>query len=156
MERIAIFPGSFDPFTRGHAAVVEQALTLFDRVVVAVGCNNQKQGLLSLDARLALLNKVYGSNKRVEVTSYGGLTVDFARRCGAVAMVRGVRGAVDFDFEQGIAAVNRRLNPSIATVLLFAPASLADISSSVVRELHLHSHGVEEFLPEGIKLEDYL
>ncbi|MBQ3260820.1 MAG: pantetheine-phosphate adenylyltransferase, partial [Alistipes sp.] len=115
-ENIVIFPGSFDPFTRGHAAVVEEALRLFDRVVIGVGDNISKRGLLSVDSRVALIEEVYASNPRVEVRTYRSLTGDFAEECGARAIVRGVRTGYDIEYEQNMAAVNRHLYPSLSTV----------------------------------------
>ncbi|MFI3333395.1 MAG: pantetheine-phosphate adenylyltransferase [Rikenellaceae bacterium] len=156
MERIAIFPGSFDPFTRGHAAMVEQALSLFDRVVVAVGRNSEKRGMLSLDARCALIEDLYADNERVEVDSYSGLTVDYAHSRGAVAMIRGVRSTIDLEYERSLAAVNARLSEEIVTLLLPAPALMGDISSSVVRELYSYGHSIEEFMPQGVDIEKYI
>ncbi len=155
MERVAIFPGSFDPFTRGHAAVVEQALSLFDRVVVAVGYNSEKRGFIAIESRMALLEELYAGHERVEVASYEGLTIDFARSRGAVAMIRGMRNTIDFEYERSLAAVNSRIGGDIATVVLFAPAELADISSNIVRELYSYGHSVNEFLPDGIEIEKY-
>ncbi len=156
MERIAIFPGSFDPFTRGHAAMVEQALCLFDRVVVAVGHNSEKRGMLSLDGRCALIEDLYADRERVEVDSYSGLTVDYARSRGAVAMIRGVRSTIDFEYERSLATVNARLSEEIVTLLLPAPALMGDISSSVVRELYSYGHSIEEFMPQGVDIEKYI
>ncbi len=157
MDRIAIFPGSFDPFTRGHAAVVDQALLLFDRIVVAVGFNSAKGGgFLSLDNRLALIEELYSDNDRVDVASYESLTVDFARSVGAVAMIRGVRSTIDFEYERSLAAINSRLDSGIVTVVLYSPAELADVSSNVVRELYTYGHSVEQFLPEGVNFEKYI
>ena len=155
-EKIALFPGSFDPFTRGHQALVEQALRLFDRVVIGIGANVAKQGLLSLDGRRRLIEAVYVREPRVTVAVYEGLTGDFARRTGAAALVRGIRNAVDLTFEQSLGATNRRLFPELETVLLLPPAEAADISSSTVRELHAFGRAVDAFLPEGLRLADYL
>ena len=97
MLRVAIFPGSFDPFTKGHQAIVDQALSLFDRVVVAIGHNTAKRGLLSVEARKALIEKVYNDEPRVEVTSYTTLTGDEARRLGATTIIRSARNTIDFE-----------------------------------------------------------
>ncbi len=155
-DTIAIFPGSFDPFTRGHQAVVEEALRLFDRVVVAIGYNTQKRGMLSVEARKALIERVYEGNDRVEVTTYTSLTGDEARRVGATAMIRSARNAADFDYERTLAHANSHVFSDISTVILIAPAELEHISSSLVRELHAFGHSTQELLPEGIRLEDYL
>lgn len=151
-----IFPGSFDPFTRGHAAVVEEALRIFDRVVIGIGDNLSKRGLLSVAQREALVRDLYADNPRVEVKTYSSLTGDFARECGATVIVRGVRTGYDIEYEQNMAAVNRRLYPDITTVILCTPAELSHISSSVVRELLEFNHSVDDFMPEGVDINNYL
>lgn len=155
-ERVVVFPGSFDPFTRGHAAVVEEALRLFDRVVIGVGDNIAKRGLLSVENRVQLIKDVYADNPRVEVRAYCSLTGDFALECGAQAIVRGVRTGSDFEYEQNMAAVNRHLYPSLSTVILSTPAELSHISSSVVRELLSFGRDVKAFLPESVDINKYL
>ena len=117
MAKVALFAGSFDPFTRGHKAVVEEALRLFDEVVVAVGENVSKHSLLSVEERCRLIEEVYKDNSRVRVASYSTLTGDFAREVGATALVRGVRNTVDFEFERTIEITNRQLFPELTTVL---------------------------------------
>lgn len=156
MERIAIFPGSFDPFTRGHQAVVEEALKLFDRVVIAIGHNLAKRGLLTTEARKRLIESLYVAEPRVEVTLYTSLTGIEARRVGATAMIRSVRSSADFDYERTIERANREIFPDIATVILLAPAELEYISSSLVRELHAFGQDTSSLLPEGVVLEDYI
>lgn len=156
MERTAIFPGSFDPFTRGHAAIVEESLKLFDRVVIGIGNNTLKQGLLSVESRKRLIADVYRDNPRVEVHVYTGLTGEFAEQTGAVAIIRGVRNTTDFEYERTMEATNHRIYPEITTVMLFTPAAVADIASSTVREVLAFGRSVEEFLPEGIDIANYL
>ena len=156
MKKIALFAGSFDPFTRGHEAVVEGALRLFDEVVIGVGENVAKRGLLSIDARCRLIEDVYANEARVRVAKYSTLTGDFAREVGATALVRGVRNTVDFEFERTIEATNRQLFPELTTVLLVTPAEYMHISSSTVRELLAFSRSVDELLPSGIDIENYL
>lgn len=156
MERVAIFPGSFDPYTKGHVAIVDEALRLFDRVVVAIGENINKRGMLTTDERKRLIDDLYSAEPRVECMIYGGLTGDFARSISASAIIRGVRNSADFEYEQQIASINRRIFPGLATVVLMTPYALADVSSSAVRELHAFSHSVEAFMPEGIELEKYI
>ena len=156
MQRVTIFPGSFDPFTRGHEAVVEEALKLFDRVVVAIGHNIQKRGFLTVEARKALIERVYKDNPRVEVTTYTTLTGDEARRVGATAIVRSVRNMTDFDYERTIANANRFAYKDLSTVIVLVPVEVEHISSSLVRELHAYGRDVEGLLPEGIALGDYL
>ena len=150
--KIAIFPGSFDPFTRGHEAVVTQALTLFDKVVVAVGENIGKNSLLTPEERVALIRELYAAEPRVEVTAYSTLTGDLAREVGATAIVRGVRNTIDFEYERTMAQTNKRLFPEIETVILLTPAHLHDVSSSAVRELLAFGRDVSEMLPEGVEI----
>lgn len=156
MTRIALFAGSFDPFTRGHEAVVEEALRLFDEVVIGVGDNVSKKGLLSVDDRCRLIEDVYADNERVRVAKYSTLTGDFAREVGATVLVRGVRNTIDFEFERTIEATNRNLFPELTTVLLVTPAEYMHISSSTVRELLAFGRKVDELLPSKIKIENYL
>lgn len=156
MAKIALFAGSFDPFTRGHEAVVEAALQLFDEVVIGVGENISKKGLLSIEARCRLIEDCYKENPRVKVAKYSSLTGDFAREVGATVLVRGVRNTVDFEFERSIEATNRQLFPELTTVLLPTPAECLHISSSLVRELLAFGREVGDYMPQNIKIENYL
>ncbi len=156
MKRTAIFPGSFDPFTVGHRIVMEDGLRLFDRIVIGVGINTEKQGLLTPEKRVTLITDVFAGEPKVEVQTYNGLTVDFARAVGAGYILRGMRNTVDFEFERNMMQVNRTLHPDIMTVLLFTPARYVAISSSFVREIHTFGGDTSPFLPEGIRLEKYM
>lgn len=156
MERIAIFPGSFDPFTRGHKAVVDEALRLFDRVIIAIGHNTQKRGMLTTEARKRLIEEVYRTEERVEVTVYSSLTGDEARRCGATSIIRSVRNTIDFEYERTMERANRNIFPDLSTVILLAPAEVEHISSSLVRELRAFGHDVTALMPEGIDIEKYI
>lgn len=156
MPRTVLFPGSFDPFTRGHAAVVDEALGLFDRVVISVGHNVNKREMLSADARRRLIEDLYAGEPRVEVTTYSSLTGDEARRVGAAAIVRSVRNAADFEYERTMAQANRRLFPELRTVVLMVSPELSDISSSLVRELSGYGRRVDALLPEGVDIDKYL
>ena len=154
--KTAIFPGSFDPFTRGHEAIVEKALHLFDKVIIGIGSNVAKQGLLSVENRKRLIDDYYAGDARVEAMIYGGMTGDFAQQVGAAAVIRGVRNTTDFEYERTMEATNHRLHPDIITVMLFTPAPVADISSSTVREILAFGRPVDEFIPEGIDIKKYL
>ena len=156
MATIALFAGSFDPFTRGHEAVVDTALHLFDEVVIGVGENISKKGLLSIEQRCQLISDLYRNNSRVKVASYNTLTGDFARKVGATVLVRGVRNTVDFEFERTIEITNRKLFPELTTVLLPTPVEYMHISSSMVRELLAFGRSVDEFMPAGINLKEYI
>ncbi len=155
-ESVALFAGSFDPFTRGHAAVVEAALRLFDSVVVGVGNNVAKSSLLSVEQRVALIDELYSDDERLSTAVYGSLTVDFAREVGATALVRGVRSVADFESERTLESVNRALAPDLQTVLLFTPAEVAHVSSSCVRELLAFGKDVDFMMPEGVELKKYM
>ena len=146
MMRKGLFPGSFDPFTLGHADIVKRALELFDEVVIAVGYNEQKTGWMPVEERVAAIKKLYVDEPRIKVESYTGLTVDFAQAKGISAIVRGVRTTKDFEFEMQLADMNRRLT-GIETILLPASPELASLSSSLVRELAHFGHDVSAFLP---------
>lgn len=156
MKRIALFAGSFDPFTRGHEVVVEEALQLFDEVVIGVGENVSKRSLLSVEQRCRLIEDLYRDNQAVKVASYSTLTGDFAREVGATVLVRGVRNTIDFEFERSIEATNRQLFPELTTVLLPTPADYMHISSSMVRELLAFGRDVSDYMPQGVDLANYI
>lgn len=146
MEKTALFAGTFDPYTRGHHALVERALVLFDTVVVAVGRNLDKKCMFSIEERVSAIEKLYAGNERVKVAVYDTLTMDFAQSVGATALLRGVRSVKDFEYERDIADINLRLG-GIDTVLLVSEPEYATISSSVVRELMKYGKDVSELLP---------
>lgn len=146
-RRIAIFPGTFDPFTLGHQALVSRALGLFDEVVVAIGINDAKHTLFPLEERMEAIRGLYHDEPRVRVVSYDTLTVDLAETLGAGFILRGVRSVADFEYEKTIADVNRRLS-GIETVILFTEPEYAHISSSVVRELLRFGKDVSAFVPK--------
>lgn len=154
--KTAIFPGSFDPFTKGHEAIAEQALRLFDKVIIAIGENVSKRSLLSLDARKRLICDLYKNEPRIECVTYSSLTTCLAHQKQAVAIIRGVRNAIDFEYERTMAQTNKRLQPDVETLLLLTPPSLADVSSSTVRELLAFGCSVEQMMPEGIRIEVYM
>lgn len=135
MGIIALFAGSFCPFTKGHEDIVKKVVPLCDRLYIAIGQNAQKDDLFSLEQRLTWIRQLYAGHPKFEITSYQGLTTDFCRQIGAHYLIRGIRNAADYNLEQEIFLINRQLNPD--TVTLFIPASpqWAAVSSSFVREL---------------------
>lgn len=149
MNKKVIFPGSFDPFTIGHANLVERAVRLFDEVIIAVGYNEQKTGWLPVEERVRALRGYYSAMPQVRVESYTGLTVDFAQSQGARFILRGVRSVKDYEYELGIADINARL-ADVETVVLLADPTISGISSSVVRELHRFGRDITPWLPQGL------
>lgn len=154
--RVAIFPGSFDPFTKGHKAIVDEALHLFDRIVIAIGYNPAKRGFLSVERRRELIEQVYSADPRVEVSIYHTLTGDEARRHGAETIIRSARNTIDFDFERTMERANREIFPELHTIILLAPKEVEHISSSLVRELYSFGHPTAYLLPEGIDIENFI
>ena len=134
----AVFPGSFDPFTQGHEAIVHRALALFDKVYIAIGINTDKQYLFTPEERLQRALAFFPDDPRVEAVTYSDMTVDLCQRLGARFIVRGIRNTKDFTYEQTIATVNHTLNPSIDTVILLADTEHQDISSTIERERLSH------------------
>lgn len=143
--KTALFAGSFNPFTIGHKSIVDRTLRICDRVVVGFGSNPGKPDT-GLVERIAATKRVFAGEPRVTVVQYGGLTVDFARECGADFMVRGVRGTADYEYERNLAEVNLRIS-GIETLLMPALPELGYVSSSMVRELAANGRDVREFLP---------
>lgn len=147
--RLAVFAGTFDPVTLGHVDVVRRGLRLFDRVTVAVGHNPAKKRMLDLATRVSLVREALGDEPRVEVTSYEGLTVDFARAAGAVAILRGLRDGTDLGFEMPIALANRAMAPGVETVFVPTAPELAFVSSSLMKEIALSGGNPSRWLPPG-------
>ena len=135
MTRIAVYPGSFDPPTKGHEDLVRRSLALADRVIVAVAVNVSKQPLFSVEERLTMLREAVGDDPRVSFESFHGLLADFARQVGATTIVRGLRAVSDFEYEFQMALMNRQLHPSLETVFLVPALDLTYLSSSLVREV---------------------
>ena len=150
-KRIAIFPGTFDPFTIGHMSLVERALNMLDEIVIAIGVNEAKSQYFSVDERVRMLEDLFRSNPRVKVLSYNCLTVDLARQCHAGFILRGIRSVNDFEYEKTIADVNRKIS-GVETLVLFTEPEHTHISSTIVRELLRYGRSVDEFLPEGLVL----
>ncbi len=150
--RIAMFQGSFDPFTRGHESIVRRALPLFDEIVIAVVSNIAKKPFMSLDNRLEFIKQVFAGEPRVRVVASDGLTVDMAREVGATCLLRGVRMIQDFENEMHMAEINRRLG-GIETVLLYTLPEYSHFSSTIVRELYNYHQDVSDYLPAGAPVE---
>ena len=145
-RKVAVFPGSFDPFTIGHASIVKRGLPMFDEIVIGVGINESKRSLYTYEERVKAIQEHYKDEPKVRVVSYNDLTVDLARREGAHFILRGLRSVKDFEYERDIANMNHRLS-GVETVLLFTEPQFSSISSSVVRELIAFGKDVKDFLP---------
>ena len=152
MKRIALFPGSFDPFTAGHLNILRRALTMFDQVVVAVGVNQDKRGFFDMEKRLDIIRQATAGMEGVSIIQYSNLTIDTCRELGIRHIVRGVRNMIDFETERSIADANRRLAPEIETLIIPTAQEFAHISSSAVRDILRHGGDYSAFIPEGVKL----
>jgi pantetheine-phosphate adenylyltransferase len=148
----AIFPGSFDPITKGHEALVLRGLELFDEIVIAIGTNVTKKYLFSIEQRIKFIEDTFKGNKRVSVQAYEGLTIEFCKSINAKFMLRGLRNSPDFTFEKSISQINRKLNKEIETVFLITSPELSAISSSIIRDIIINKGDASSFLPNGVKL----
>jgi pantetheine-phosphate adenylyltransferase len=151
--RIAVFPGTFDPFTIGHESLVRRGLQLMDKIIIAIGVNESKKSYFSLQQRIEMISELYKDEPRVSVQSYDTLTIEFAEKVGARYILRGIRSVIDFEYEKTIADMNRTIS-GIETFVLFTEPALTHISSSHVRELLRYGHDITGFIPKGMKLFD--
>lgn len=149
-ERIAIYPGSFDPCTYGHLDLIQRAARMFTHVVVAVARNNEKSCMFTVEERMDLLSEITKGWPRVEIASFTGLTAEYARQRGAVALVRGLRAISDFEFELTIAITNQKLNPEIDTVCLMPSESYLFLSSRLVKEIATLGGDISSFVPPQV------
>jgi len=152
MNKTALFPGSFSPFTLGHKSVVDRSLPLFDKIIIAIGINSEKNEYFSIEERKQWINEVYKSNSKIEVQFYEGLTVDFCEKVGASYILRGLRDSHDFKYEKNIAQINTNLNYKIETIFILTPLEISHISSSIIRDIIKNGGDVSQFLPKEIDL----
>ena len=152
MNRTALFPGSFDPFTAGHLNILARALTMFDSVVVAIGINQDKVGFFTNSQKKHIIRQATAGMDRASAREYDGLTADVCRELGIHHVVRGVRNMLDFENERAIADANRRMAPDIETIIIPTAQEFAHISSSAVRDIIRHHGDTSLFLPEGVRL----
>src|SRR6187551_173305 len=151
-KRIALFPGSFDPFTKGHEDIVLRGLQLFDEIIIGIGYNSQKSNrYFEIDLMMGYINKTFEKYPNITVTTFSELTAEFARKNGAKFLLRGLRNTTDFEYENSISQVNRKLYPEMESVFLITAPQLAWISSSIIREVHKYGGDVSEFLPYKLK-----
>lgn len=153
MERIAVFPGSFDPITVGHESIIRRACALFDKIIVAIGGNAEKQSYFDIEQRLEWLRKTFADEPKVSVAQYSGLTVDFCREVNASYLLRGLRTSADFEFERSIGQINKKLHPGIETIFLLTAPEHTSLNSSMVRDILRHGGDPAQFVPDAIKKE---
>lgn len=147
MKRIALFPGSFDPFTKGHEDIVLRGLQLFDEIIIGIGRNANKQRYFGLDQMVQLIEGTFEKHPNVRIEAYDDLTANVARKLGARFLLRGLRNTTDFEYENGISQVNRYIYGDVETVFLITSPHLAPISSSIIRDLHRYGQRIDDFLP---------
>ena len=152
MSKIAIFPGSFSPFTLGHQSIVDRALPLFEKIIISIGVNADKNEYFSIDEREQWIKSVYKNNPKIEVKRYEELTVDFCDKIGAKYILRGLRDSHDFKYEKNIAQMNTKLNNEVETIFLVTPPEISHVSSSIVRDIIKNGGDVSDFIPKGINL----
>lgn len=150
MDKTAVFPGSFDPLTRGHEELVRRALPLFDRIVIAVGVNSQKKGLFTLGERMEWIELVFKDEPKVTVDSFENLTAHYCRRIGASYLLRGLRNASDFDYEKTISQLNNIVGEGLETVFLISNPGTSHISSTIVREIIKGGGDATPFIPDAL------
>jgi pantetheine-phosphate adenylyltransferase len=150
MPNIALFPGSFDPITRGHTEIILRGRAIFDEIIVAIGINSQKQYLFTLEERMEMLRLCFGSEPGIRTAAYEGLTVDYARAQGARFLLRGLRSPQDLSYEQPIELINKHMAPELETVHLLSSPQTAMISSTIVREVIKHRGDVAGLLPDAV------
>ncbi|MBE0650386.1 MAG: pantetheine-phosphate adenylyltransferase [Bacteroidales bacterium] len=152
MKKIAIFPGSFDPITKGHVSVIKRAIPLFDEIIVSIGINSAKNYMFPLEKRRDWIENVFANEPKVTVQTYSGLTVDFCKKVNANYILRGLRTAADFEFEKEIAHVNKMLTDGIETMFLLTEPEFAPISSSIVREVFRYGGDISSLVPPQVKI----
>jgi pantetheine-phosphate adenylyltransferase len=155
MKKVAVFPGSFDPFTIGHEAIVRRALNIFDEIIIAVGANALKKSYYSLETREEMITKVFQNEPGIRIDHYEGLTVDYCKKTGAGYIIRGLRTAADFEFERAIAQVNKVMAADIESVFLLTVPEHSHINSSIVRDIIRNGGDASVFVPAVINIRDY-
>lgn len=156
MSNVALFPGSFDPFTIGHESIVQRSAGLFDKIFIGVGHNDNKKTYFPLKARVEMIQEVFKDHPNIEVMQYSDLTIDLCRRVGAKFILRGLRTSADFEYERAIAQVNKAMLPDIETVFILTMPEHTAINSSIVREILRYGGDASKFMPSAIDLQKYI
>ncbi|MDR2037587.1 MAG: pantetheine-phosphate adenylyltransferase [Bacteroidales bacterium] len=156
MDKIAVFPGSFDPFTLGHESIVLRAVNLFDKIIIGIGSNNNKTAFFTAQQRLDMIQDLFAGNSKVEAQYYEDLTTEFCKRVGAKYMLRGLRTSSDFEYEKVIAQVNQAMLPEVESVFMLTLPEHTAINSSVVREILRYGGDISKFVPKNINIQKYI
>lgn len=151
MKKIALFPGSFDPITKGHVAVIQRAIPLFDKLYVAIGVNTSKNSMFTMEQRLGWITEIFKNESKVEVLTYEGLTIDICKKLEAKFILRGLRSSVDFEYERSIAHMNKDMNAEIETIFMLTDPQYAAVNSRIVREIIKSNGDVSMFIPNEVK-----
>ncbi|HPE78153.1 MAG TPA: pantetheine-phosphate adenylyltransferase [Draconibacterium sp.] len=155
MQKIAIFPGSFDPFTVGHESIVNRAVSMFDKIIVMIGYNANKKSFFPIEMRIKWINQVFKDVEKVEVRLHDGLTVDFCKEVGAKYILRGLRTSADFEYERAIAQINKKMHPEIETVFLLTLPEHTPVNATIIRDIVFHGGDASQFLPKGLDMEEF-
>jgi pantetheine-phosphate adenylyltransferase len=150
--KIAVFPGSFDPITKGHESIIKRAVPLFDKIIVAIGENSSKKRFFDLTKRVEWIKKTFENDPNVEIMTYTGLTVDFCKEQKANYILRGLRSTIDFEYEQPIAQMNKKMNSDVDSFFLLTEPEYSAVSSSIVKEIYKHGGDVSQFIPDAVEL----
>ena len=150
MSKIALFPGSFDPITKGHESIIRRAESLFDTIIIAIGENSKKSGYFPLERRIDWIRTVFADSPGIKVETYTGLTVNYCKQMNARYILRGLRTAADFEFERSIGQMNKAMFPELETVFLLCTPEYTALSSSIVREIHRNGGDIAQFVPNGV------
>ena len=156
INRTAVFPGSFDPFTLGHESIVLRAIDLFDKIIIGIGSNTSKKAFFTAEQRIEMIRELFSGNQKIVVLSYDDLTTEFCKRVKAKYMLRGLRTSSDFEYEKVIAQVNQTMLPEVESLFMLTLPEHASINSTVVREIMRYGGDVSKFVPKGINLQKYI
>ncbi|MBS1773681.1 MAG: pantetheine-phosphate adenylyltransferase [Bacteroidetes bacterium] len=152
MQRICVFPGTFDPITLGHVDVIKRSVSLFDKLIIAIGVNSQKAPMFSIEQRITWIKEIFKDYPQITATSYDGLTINYCKEVGAKYMIRGIRYISDFEYEKAIADMNRMLVPEVETIFLTCAPEYSTISSTIVRDVIRNGGDVSKIVPSEVKL----
>lgn len=155
MKRIAIFPGSFDPFTIGHESIVQRSISLFDKIYIMIGFNANKSSFFPIEKRLRWINQVFKDESKVEVRVFEGLTVDFCKEVGAQYILRGIRTSSDFEYERAIAQINKKMHPEIESIFLLTLPEHTPVNATILRDIVSHGGDASMFLPKGLDMDEF-